>query len=150
MEFAIVEWTAEGTGFSVDPRPYVAELPSLREHMPAGAWDFASDEDHYEFGGVRCIKDLELAGISVSTDKNDTLTIDFAPNKWKHDSGLHIEYHGVSHFSINRGQPSGLPVDTVLLDEILPAVAGCRHEIVCIERTILVECADLVATWGDA
>ncbi|WP_435269856.1 hypothetical protein [Streptomyces sp. 1222.5] len=44
-----------------------------------------------------------------------------------------------------------MSVDTVLLDEILPAEnGGCRHEIALTDATVTVQCEDLRAVWGDA
>ncbi|MEV8462248.1 hypothetical protein AB0470_22165 [Streptomyces griseosporeus] len=103
-------------------------------------------------GNSHCVKDLELAGIHVATDKSGQLTLEFAPNQWKHDSGLRIRYTGVTHFSIDYEHSiDWMLVDTVLLDEILPGEdGGCVHEIALTDASITVRCADLEAVWGDA
>ncbi|MFD7476275.1 hypothetical protein ACFV8Z_30020 [Streptomyces sp. NPDC059837] len=48
------------------------------------------------------MKDLELAGVHLATDKSGGLVLDFARNKFKHDSGLRISYSGVTHFSLGQ------------------------------------------------
>ncbi|MFE1883792.1 MULTISPECIES: hypothetical protein [Streptomyces] len=152
MKYVTAVW--DDGGFFVDPRAYLAELPKLRDQLPAGAWAFASDPAHYALGhgNSHCVKDLELSGIQVATDKSGGLTLEFAPNQWKHDSGLRISYSGVTHFSIDYEHSiDWMLVDTVLLDEILPDEdGGCVHEIALTDASITVRCADLQAVWGDA
>ncbi|MFE9413939.1 hypothetical protein ACFYN0_34920 [Streptomyces sp. NPDC006704] len=44
-----------------------------------------------------------------------------------------------------------MPVDTLLLDEILPdGDGGCPHEIALTDASIIVRCEDLQAAWDDA
>lgn len=151
MKFVTAEWDSEMSGFSLDPSPYLAELPQLRDALPTGAWAFASDAEHYRMRSSRCVKDLELAGISVPTDKSGDLVLEFAPNQWKHESGLRVRYFGVSHFSIDYDQTiDWMQADTVLLDEILPREDGCLHEIALTDSSITVHCRDLEAVWGTA
>ncbi|MGJ5750664.1 hypothetical protein FB563_5032 [Streptomyces puniciscabiei] len=159
MRFVKTHW--HGHGFYVDPRAYLAELPRLYGVLPPGAWEFASDPGHYDIpGAVRCVKDLELAHIRPATDKSGQLVLEFAPNRFKHDSGLRITYSGVRHFSIDHHRAiDWLRVDTVLLDEILPddeslpaedgaEAGGCVHEIALTDASITVRCQDLRAEWG--
>lgn len=151
MKFVKADWAPEMHGFDLDPSAYLAELPKMRDALPAGAWAFAADTEHYSMRGSRCVKDLELAEISVPTDKRGVLTIDFAANQWKHESGLRIRYSGVSHFAIDYDQSiDWMQVDTVLLDEILPRQDGCLHEIALTDASIIVHCQDLEAVWGGA
>ncbi|MGW1889555.1 hypothetical protein ACWCP6_04735 [Streptomyces sp. NPDC002004] len=150
MKFVRTSW--ESGGFYLDPRAYLAELPQLRGHLPAGAWSFVSDPGHYDIAGAtRCVKDLELAGIHLATDKSGGLILEFAPNAFKHDHGLRISYSGVRHFSIDYEHSiDWMRVDTVLLDEILPDEdGGCVHEIELTDARITVRCQDLEAVWGD-
>ncbi|WP_327579095.1 MULTISPECIES: hypothetical protein [unclassified Streptomyces] len=151
MKYVTAVW--ESDGFYLDPRAYLAELPKLRDQLPVGAWLFASDPAHYDMGrgNSHCVKDLELSGIQVATDKSGGLTLDFAPNQWKHDSGLRVTYSGVTHFSIDYEHSiDWMPVDAVLLDEILPGEdGGCVHEIALTDANITVRCQDLEAVWGD-
>jgi hypothetical protein len=159
VRFAKAHW--HGHGFYVDARAYLAELPRLRSVLPPGAWAFASEPGHYDIpGAVRCVKDLELAGIRPATDKSGRLVLKFAPNRFKHDSGLRITYSGVRHFSVDYHRViDWLRADTVLLDEILPdedddegqdgvEVRGCVHEIALTDASITVRCQDLRAEWG--
>ncbi|WP_405858124.1 hypothetical protein OG407_14065 [Streptomyces sp. NBC_01515] len=74
-----------------------------------------------------------MSGIHVATDKSGGLTLEFAPNQWKHNSGLRISYSSVKHFSIDYEHSiDWMLVDTVLLD-----------------TSITVRCQDLEAVWGD-
>ncbi|MGN5378279.1 hypothetical protein ACQ4WX_14275 [Streptomyces lasalocidi] len=149
MKFVDVHW--ERHGFFVDPRAYLDELPCLRDELPPGAWAFVSGPGHYDIpGAIRCVKDLELAGIHLATDKSGGLVLEFAPNRWKHDVGLRIGYTGVRHFAVDHHRAiDWMRVDTVLLDEVLPdGDGGCAHEIELTDATVTVRCDDLEAVWG--
>ncbi|WP_427923243.1 hypothetical protein [Streptomyces sp. cg40] len=150
MKFVKADWDPEVPGFRLDAHPYLAKLPRLRADLPPGALSFATDPGHYDIAGaVRCVKDLELAGIHLATDKSGGLVLEFAPNKFKHDSGLRISYSGVTHFSVDYEHSiDWMLVDTVLLDEILPDEdGGCAHEIALTDASITVRCQDLEAVW---
>ncbi|MFE9121979.1 hypothetical protein [Streptomyces sp. NPDC007172] len=152
MKYVSVIW--DDGGFLVDPRPYLTELPAFRDQLPVHAKEFATDPAHYALGAgnTRCVKDLELSGIQVATDKSGGLILEFTPNQWKHDAGLRISYSGVRSFSIDYHHAiDWMPVDSLLLDEILPdGDGGCTHEIALTDASIVVRCEDLRATWGDA
>ncbi|MHC5903317.1 hypothetical protein ACVNF4_05305 [Streptomyces sp. S6] len=145
-----VETAWESFGFRLDPTAYLTALPTLRDRLPPGARAFATAPGHYDIAGAtHCVKDLELAGVHLATDKSGGLVLEFAPNRWKHDTGLRITYSGVRHFSVDYAHAMGwMPVDTVLLDEILPDDDGCVHEIALTDATITVRCTDLRANWG--
>ncbi|MEV0111989.1 hypothetical protein AB0H77_01855 [Streptomyces sp. NPDC050844] len=51
--------------FSIDAGAYLAALPGLKGVLPGGAWEFVSDAGHYSFSSDRCVKDLELAEVSL-------------------------------------------------------------------------------------
>ncbi|MZD06599.1 hypothetical protein GTW43_16060 [Streptomyces sp. SID5785] len=150
MKYVTAVW--EDHGFLVDPRSYLVELPRIVDELPTGAREFVSDPAHYALGAgnTRCVKDLALSGMQVATDKSGGLTLEFAPDQWKHDAGLRISYSGVKSFSVEYGHSiDWMAVDTVLLDEVLPdGDGGCTHEIALTDATILVRCADLSAVWG--
>ncbi|GHH70877.1 hypothetical protein GCM10018793_05630 [Streptomyces sulfonofaciens] len=150
MKFVKADWDADLQGFHVDPQSYLAELPKLREELPPGAWEFASDPGHYSMSSTHCVKDLELSDIHLATDKSGRLTLEFAPNEWKHDTGLTITYSGVRHFSIDYQQEiDWMPADAILLDEILPDQdGGCIHEMALTDASITVRSNDLRAVWG--
>ncbi|MFF2132693.1 hypothetical protein ACFVW1_46635 [Streptomyces olivochromogenes] len=153
MKFVKADWDPELHGFHLDAGAYLAELPHLRDSLPAGAWTFASDPAHYSMGtGTHCVKDLELSGTHLATDKSGGLVLEFGPNQWKHDSGLRISYSGVRHFSIDYDHSiDWMQVDTVLLDEILPDEdGGCLHEIALTDASITVRCRDLEAVWDSS
>ncbi|MDI3405408.1 hypothetical protein [Streptomyces cavernicola] len=150
MKFIKIAWRPEFSGFHLDPTAYLDELPGLQATLPPGAWNFASEADHYSMRAPRCVKDLELSNISVPVRKEGRLSLGFSANPWKHESGLNIEYFQVSRFSVESDHEiDWMQGDTVLLDEILPFSGGCRHEIALTDSLIIVECEDLVATWGD-
>ncbi|MEW2156362.1 hypothetical protein AB0950_13850 [Streptomyces sp. NPDC007189] len=99
MKYVTAVW--DDGGFHLGPRAYLAELPRLCAELPPGARTFATDPGHYDIAGAtRCVKDLELAGVHLATDKSGGLVLDFAPNKFKHDSGLRIRYSGVRRFTV--------------------------------------------------
>ncbi|GAB1336897.1 hypothetical protein ACE1SV_34870 [Streptomyces sp. E-15] len=143
-----VEIVGTEGGFYLDPRAYMDELPRLCAALPPGARSFATDPGHYDIAGAtHCVKDLGLAGIHFATDGSGGLLLDFAPNRFKHDSGLRISYSGVTHFSVDT---DSLSINPVLLDEILPEEGGgCLHEIALINASITVRCADLQAVWAE-
>ncbi|MEU6589404.1 hypothetical protein ABZ923_09245 [Streptomyces sp. NPDC046881] len=149
MRFVEAYW--HDSGFFLDPSAYLAELPRLRGQLPPGAWAFVSEPGHYDIPRAdRCVKDLELAGVHPATDKSGGLVLEFAPNRFKHESGLRISYSGVRRFSIEYHHAiDWMRVDTVLLDEILPDEdGGCVHEIALTDASITVHCQDLEAVWG--
>jgi len=152
MKFVRAEWDTDLHGLRLDASAYLAELPALRDALPPGARAFAFDPAHYSMGhgNARCVKDLELAGIHLATDKSGGLVLEFAPNRWKHDSGLRISYSGVRSFSVDYDHSiDWMLVDTVLLDEILPDEdGGCVHEIALTDASIRVRCQDLEAVWA--
>ncbi|MEU9101803.1 hypothetical protein [Streptomyces sp. NPDC048361] len=149
MKYVRAVW--ESGGFFLDPTAYLAILPTLCAKLPPGAWAFASDPAHYDMGhgNGRCVKDLELSGIRVVTDKSGELVLEFAPSRWKHDAGLRLRYSGVEHFAIDyECSIDWMEADTVLLDEILPAGgSGFTHEIALTDASITVRAADLQAEW---
>ncbi|MET9362870.1 hypothetical protein ABZX93_18395 [Streptomyces sp. NPDC006632] len=149
MKYVTAVW--ESGGFYLDPMAYLEELPKLRDKLPPGAWAFASDPAHYDMGhgNTRCVKDLELSGVQVATDKSGGLVLEFSPNRWKHDAGLRLKYLGVTHFAIDYAHSiDWMDVETVLLDEILPVDEnGFAHEIALTDASITVRAVDLQAEW---
>ncbi|MEW2392614.1 hypothetical protein AB0933_30050 [Streptomyces venezuelae] len=104
MKYVKVDWDPELHGFRIDARSYLAALPEFEGGLPEGARAFAGEAEHYDYSSVRCVKDLELADVSLPTATKDgpgTASVSFRPNQWKHDAGLRIEYIGVTHFSID-------------------------------------------------
>ncbi|WP_198284931.1 hypothetical protein [Saccharomonospora cyanea] len=140
------------TGNFLDPAAYLALLPTLAGALPSGARAFATDPDHYDFFGRRCVKDLEPATLQRGeADGESWLRLGFRHNCWKHEEDLSIRYVGVSSLSLD-------PVDTsdwtsfraVTLDEILPHEHGCSHEIGFLGGSLTVVGRDLTATWTEA
>jgi hypothetical protein len=59
-----------------DARAYLTALPQLAGDLPPGAARFATDPDHYDFAGLRCVKDL-----SVGEFVHDALVVQ-SQNGW--------------------------------------------------------------------
>ncbi|MER7795459.1 hypothetical protein [Streptomyces sp. NPDC097640] len=149
MKFVKVEWDSEFSGFSIDPTAYQEALPDLLELLPPGARGFASESGHYDFGSLRCVKDLQLSEISTPANKSDVLSIQFAPNQWKHEEGLLIRYFNVTRFELDfKRKADWMHDEAVLMDEVLPRDGRCSHEIELTDSRIYVECEDMTAIWG--
>ncbi|WP_199510609.1 hypothetical protein [Nucisporomicrobium flavum] len=141
----------------LDPQPYLDKLPELEAGLPEGARSFATDVDHYDFASARCVKDLRFAGISLGEAGHGRLTAElrFAPNTFKHHAGLVLTYDDVVGLDLDAG-PAGGPriwpdtprLGDVQLDEVMPHVHGCTHEIKLTGGSILVTAGDLHAEWG--
>lgn len=147
MRDIVAEWSREWNAYWSDPRAYLSRLPELLPELPPGAGAFARDEDHFDFSALRCVKDLVLE--RIGSVPGCGLVLELAPNPFKHDAGLRIEYEGVVSFTLNTdggGCREGL--GPVMLDEILPAEIGCSHEIAFTGGSITVACADLTAAWA--
>jgi hypothetical protein len=130
----------------LDPRRYLALLPSFAAALPPGARAFATDPAHYAFGGKRCVKDLRPSEARRSGEGD--IEIHFRHNCFKHDEDLVVRYTGVSRFQsdvLDVCDPASL--GEVILDEILPHPGGCTHELNCRPGTLVVACRDLVAEW---
>ncbi|MFI5732224.1 hypothetical protein ACIA49_19025 [Kribbella sp. NPDC051587] len=144
MRHVRVEFDRDGT--SSDPGGYLERLPSIADALPVGARAFATDPEHYNFGGRRCIKDLKPQHLR---SVGDGLELQLKHNCWKHEEDLTIRYTGVQSVTLN---PPGdvARLRDVMLDEILPIDHGCTHEFTCLSGSILIACEDLTATWIDS
>lgn len=147
MELVRVEWE-EDRSLMHDPTAYLTALPGLAQHLPPGARAFAQAPAHYDFCATECVKDLWLDSITHDLE-TATAVLRFNPNQLKHGGGLTIEYVGVSRLDRDGedGAESATAPWSLRLDEVLPAPGGVSHELRCLEGTILVVAADLVATW---
>ena len=151
MRHVIIEWRDDeyAPSYWLDPQPYLDLLPALAEELPPGARAFALDPAHYAFGDSRCVKNLKLVNLAFGDGPG--LVAVLSPNPWMHTEALVIEYSGVSALSVevedqsDEEYPAGL--DRLLLDEILPAEAGCTHEIRFSGGFLNITCADLTADW---
>lgn len=146
MEY--VKISSDRAGNRLDPRPYLEVLPELAPRLPRGACAFATDPDHYDFAGGRCVKDLSLERATFIED-GDCMELGFRHNCWKHEEDLTIRYRGITRYestvSAGRGAWSVL-----VLDEVLPHPDGCRHEIALMSGFIILTCKDLTAAWTEA
>ncbi|GAB7042786.1 MULTISPECIES: hypothetical protein [Catenuloplanes] len=161
MRFVRVEsgqgaWSAT----ALDPGPYLEVLDDLLPQLPDGARAFASDADHYDFTASRCVKDLTVKAISLREAGQARVgaVIEFEPNRFKHDGPLTIVYDGVQNFtmevdemnSTTRIWPESRRLGSVQLDEIVPSAVGCRHEIRMTGGVVIIDCADLRASWAES
>jgi hypothetical protein len=144
---------ATGSGNDINPDPYLDALPTFAKELPDGARAFATDPDHYDFIGKRCVKDLKLRRILFEDNDGELcITAELQHNCWKQEEDLTIRYIGVHGFTINLPDqgPRKLWHHDVILDEILPAPAGCSHEIACLSGSAKIVCRDLSAIWTEA
>ncbi len=156
MKFATIERT-EG-GYFLDPRPYLAHLVQFRGQLPDGAVAFAEDPCHYDFSSTKCVKDLKFSSITLRDAAHGvSAEIQFAPNKFKHDSGLLVRYEDVALISVDVAAkardehvwPDSRRLGDLQLDEILPHERGCSHEIAMTGGSLRIIAADLNAEWFD-
>jgi hypothetical protein len=133
---------------SLDPQPYLDVLPEIGPRLPQGARQFATDPEHYDFYGNRCVKDLALVREDYHVE-TETCTVVFAPNSFKHESGLTVNYSGVESVEVRmESSPFPNPMRfSVLLDEILPEDGGIVHEYCLRSGSVVIRAADLVAVW---
>lgn len=150
MKYVRVEPLQDRYGYHLDPQNYLQVLPQFSGDLPSGAAAFATHPDHYDFRGVRCVKDLELSKATLVDDQGQvSLEFVLTPNEWKHESGLCIRYSDVQSFRVDAEEPDGMfpRLGALQLDEVLPHSSGMSHEISFTCGSILVFAADLVATW---
>ncbi|GAA2974838.1 hypothetical protein [Actinokineospora diospyrosa] len=138
---------------------YLAELGEIAPALPEGARAFATDPEHYNFFGLRCVHDLEFNRLSVfETGYGKTgASLWLIPNRFKHDDGLYLRYHDIISITVDVPHdpdresyrwPGSLRLDDLKLDEVLSHPHGCTHELAFQARsTMTITCADLTATW---
>lgn len=144
MRYIRVEFDRDGT-YS-DPGAYLERLPSIAAALPGGARAFATDPEHYNFGGRRCIKDLKPQRLRPV---GDGLELQLKHNCWKHEEDLTIRYAGVQSVTLNPPYDAEVArLHDVVLDEILPTDHGCTHEFTCLSGSLVIACEDLTATWS--
>ncbi|WP_207550449.1 MULTISPECIES: hypothetical protein [Parafrankia] len=141
----------------LDPEVYVRVLPELSPRLPDGARSFATDPEHYNFVGSRCVKDLRFETINIRESGGAQIDVEltFGANPWKHEVGLSILYIGVTQFNLDaspigegaRIWPASRRLGDIQLDELLPTPGGCSHEIKFTGGSITIECSDLRAEW---
>jgi hypothetical protein len=146
-------------GFLVDPQPYIDMLPDLKESIPAGAYRFVTDPEHYDFFSERSIKDLKIERLEV-VDSFAVLgiTLELAYNQLPNIPQLSIKYSDVSNLSIDvrsgfQIRPDWINVGAkrlgdILTDEIHPDAGGCIHVIEMIHGVVAITCGDLEALWS--
>ncbi|MGC0315017.1 hypothetical protein [Kitasatospora acidiphila] len=132
----------------LDPHPYLAMLPELGADLPAGAAAFATDPEHYNFTGQRCVKDLTLDGFLSDAGEADALELRFRHNCWKHEEDLVIRYQGVTDIRLEGAIREEL--GPLILDEILPHQQGCTHELAFRPGRLTITAADLATVWIEA
>jgi hypothetical protein len=139
------------TGNLINPLIYLDQLTDLAPQLPPGARTFATDPDHYDFVGERCVKDLRIQTLRFGSDDDGaTFEVHFRHNCWKHEEDLRITYRGLSSLRMDNDPQDKWGGQVVILDEILPHEHGCSHEIECHTGTLTVVAEDLEAVWVPA
>lgn len=133
-----------------DADEYIRRLPGFVNDLPPGARAFATDPQHYDFTGTRCVKDLRLDQIPTSSQENNDHQLRLRHNCWKHDEDLIIRYHGLRRVEAKIDTMDQSTPATVTLDEILPVAGGCSHEIALWTGSITIIATDLTATWVES
>jgi hypothetical protein len=135
----------------ISPQRYLDVLPELADDLPTGARAFATDADHYDFTGKRCVKDLKLEQVLYPDQDDPKAELHFRHNCWKHDEDLLIVYQSVSAFAITTDNgPDWTRLGRLILDELLPHEHGCSHELEFWSGTLTIVCHDLTVTWTEA
>ncbi|MFC6879475.1 MULTISPECIES: hypothetical protein [Actinomadura] len=145
MKHVDLNATINGLTGITDPTPYLDLLPDLAIALPVGARAFATNVDHYDFVGKRCVKDLQLTRIDGPAEGE--LTLFFRHNCWKHEEDLLIRYEGITNFAVEELADDETLPGPVILDEILPHPNGCTHEFAFRPGTLNITCRDLHASW---
>lgn len=161
MRFIRVEAVVEDgwhKGYSLDPEPYLSELPAIQSGLPEGARRFALDKDHYNFLGSRCIKDLKLDEVRL-IDRNDNVSLEirFSPNRFKHEQGLALRYTDVIEFATSVAAeprkknvwPETRRLGDVQLDEILSHPKGFSHELQMTGGSLWIVAGELSYEWAN-
>ena len=79
------------TDRSRNVQAYLRRLPTLAASLPEGALRFATDPEHYDFFGKRCVKDLKPPRLtSGELDGSRWLQSELRHNCWKHEEDLTI------------------------------------------------------------
>jgi hypothetical protein len=135
----------------IDVINYLNQLPILQNSLPVGAYEFASDKNHYNFIGDYNVHDLTVEKIEME-DKEGKINakIYFNKNKFKHTKDLVVEYKNVFSISIERTNEDIIHKDKfgdLIVDEILPANNTVTHEILFTNTKINICCGDLFANW---
>ncbi|MFD9123378.1 hypothetical protein [Kitasatospora sp. NPDC059571] len=150
MKFVDVNGRIGQLGGVISPLRYLARLPEISDGLPPGARAFATDADHYDFAGKRCVKDLMLHHLVLPDDHRGDAVAHFRHNCWKHEEDLVIRYTGVTDLALDSPNADRTGLGPVILDEILPHEHGCTHETAFRPGTLIVTARDLTATWIEA
>jgi|GEM_PF-1243200 len=142
MDYVVVR--AEGHGYFLDPTRYLAALKTLAPQLPPGARAHAEDPEHYNFYGLRCVKDLEFGSFLLTGGGRNRLRL--LPNIFKHDEGLDMDYEEVRQIAVEPSSADGL-LGSVLLNELRPDGDGVCHEVRLTGGTIRIVARDVTAHW---
>ncbi|GIF16320.1 hypothetical protein [Actinoplanes teichomyceticus] len=144
-------------GNTLDATGYLDALGAFAERLPPGARAFATDPQHYDLFGGRCVKDLKPVALTLGDGDGDGdgrawAELRLQHHCWKHEEDLTIRYSGVRSVVAD---PDGAETDVrslrdVMLDEVLPHGQGCSHEIAFLAGSMTIVADDLVATWDAA
>jgi hypothetical protein len=140
-------------GNTLDATGYMDAISAFADQLPSGARAYATDPQHYDFFGPRCIKDLNPVALTRGDSDGQTwVELRLQHNCWKHEDDLTIRYSGV-HSVVADPYSAEAEVHTlcdVMLDEVLPHEQGCSHEVAFLAGSLTILSDDLVATWNKA
>jgi hypothetical protein len=143
----------ERDGNTLDPTGYLDAIAEFAGQLPVGARAYATDPQHYDFYSQRCVKDLKPLTLTFGFgDATGWIELRLGHNCWKHEEDLTIRYTGVRNITADpdAAATNVTALGDVILDELLPDEAGCRHEIACLGGSLVVVAADLLAVWSEA
>ncbi|MEV0899533.1 hypothetical protein [Actinoplanes sp. NPDC049802] len=140
-------------GNALDATGYLDAISTFAERLPPGARVYATDPQHYDFFGRRCVKDLKPVALTLGDgDGKAWAELRLQHNCWKHEENLTIRYSHVHSVTMDP-DTADADVDSlldVMLDEVLPHEQGCSHEVAFLAGSLTIVADDLVATWTEA
>lgn len=135
----------------IDATGYSDYLLEIKDALPKGAYQFASDKNHYDFGAY-CTHDLKFYSFEIKDNTEINAILQLKKNKFKHDKDLIISYMNCRDISIRLDDDiKESCLDDIVIDEItMDNLSGyVIHEIRFISGTLSIKCKDLEAVWGD-
>ena len=140
---------------TIDTSQYTAYLESVRARMPAGALEYAAAPWHYDFRDERSPHDaaflgLTQAGWSLPEDPQPGAqgTLEVRLYGSRRNGILRYDYQSATHLQWTAKHAEQPDYGDALVDEVrLGEQGGVVHEIAFEHAPLIIECADLTATW---
>lgn len=148
MKYVSVQLGEDG-GFVLDAEPYITVLPTLKDDLPPGAWAFVGEQSHYRLGVTpsRAMKGMRLSAVEFGSNPAGTITASYTAGPRQLDN-LTILYREVFLFeSTLKADRHIAQMGESMLDEVLPVLGGCSHEVALIGGNLTICCRDLHAEW---